>query len=64
MKLLSKDELEKLNTKRLLAYKNKLMKVPEDYYFEDRTKINKAMPEWQETYSYLKAILASREHIE
>jgi hypothetical protein len=70
---LSKEELSKLNTKRLLAYKRKFMKFPEtmdEYagtglnYDPSNKNISKSHPWWQETYKNLKEILSSREHIE
>jgi len=69
---LTKQELVKLNTKRLLAYKNKLMKFPEtmdeyvsvDLNYDPGDKdVSKSHPLWQEVYAVLKEILATREHI-
>jgi hypothetical protein len=48
---LSMDELNKLTTKRLLAYKNKIMKYSR-------------LPFWQETIDMIKLILSTREHID
>lgn len=62
MKFISKEKMEKLNTKRLLAYKNKLMQVPE-LDFCDCNKLNKNNKDWQETFFNLKDVLAYREHI-
>ena len=62
-KFLSREQLEKLTTKRLLAYKNKLMDFPEEPSW-DSSRMNKSEPEWKQVYSELKEILASREHIE
>ena len=62
-KFLSKDELEKLTTKRLLAYKNKLMKYHDHPDWEDPNSISKASDIWKETYSNLKAVLATRENL-
>ena len=66
---LTKDQLEKLNTKRLLAYKKKLMNYSNngcefaecdcsDYM------MSKSRPEWNEAYNNIKTILATREHVE
>jgi hypothetical protein len=66
---LTKEALEKLNTKRLLAYKKKLMKYSNngcefagcdcsDYM------MSKSRPEWNEVYNNIKTILATREHVE
>ena len=61
--LLTKEQMLKLTTKRLLAYKNKLMKYhsTQDY---DSNEICKSSPGWIETYNNLKEILSIREHIE
>lgn len=68
MKLLKKEHMEKLNTKRLLAYKNALLKVPErpdwDWIEHGSSRLNKTSPEWIETMQILKEILKTREHVE
>lgn len=64
MKILSFEQLEKLTTKRLLAYKNKLMQVPETPYWDDPKKITKSSPEWKVCYRALKKILSKRENVE
>lgn len=66
MKLLSKEQLQNLTTPRLLAYKNKLMQVPEASYLENTSppKFSKSDPQWQETYTVLKEVLSTREHVE
>lgn len=66
VKILSKEELEKLSTKRLLAYKNKLMKVPEeaDWDNSNPNKIHKKHPIWKKVYQDVKDVLQSREHVE
>lgn len=65
VKLLTKDQLQKLTTKRLLAFKNALMNVPEGPNWEpsDYPRIYKSHPDWQRLYKDVKAILATREHI-
>jgi len=65
MNLLTNEQMKKLNTKRLLAYKNALMKVPEgpNYYEDNVERLNKTSPRWQDTYFHVKTILASREHV-
>lgn len=65
VKFLSKEELEKLTTPRLLAYKNKLMKYPEGPSWEEDNvfRMNKQDPRWQELYALVKNILNSREHV-
>ena len=65
MKLLNKEQLEKLTTSRLLAYKNKLMMVPETSNWDEPTaQITKDTVVWQETYLDLKEVLKTREHVE
>ncbi len=65
---LSKEELEKLNTKRLLAYKKMLLEYPEhggdpnDSWGCNR--IGKSSYSWKSTYEEVRAILATREHVE
>ncbi len=63
IKLLSKEKLEKLTTKRLLAYKNTLLKVNETSNWDDKT-LNKESLEWKEVYNNVKQILSKRENIE
>ncbi len=66
VKFLNRNELEKLTTQRLLAYKNKLMKVPESPSWDesDDNVVNKTSSVWIEVYEDVKAILATREHVE
>ena len=66
MNYLSTNEMEKLNTKRLLAYKTKLMKANDG---PDRDAVaadnfNKAHPDWQAAYENVKTVLNTREHVE
>jgi hypothetical protein len=77
MKILSKLEMEKLPTKRLLSYKARLLRVGDgscdcgssgfDYtremLLEDGVFI-KSSPLWQELYANVKDVLNGREHIE
>ena len=65
VKLLSKIEMEKLTTERLLAYKKRIMQVPEGPSWDEDNvdRINKTSPEWQETFNNLKEVLSTREHI-
>lgn len=77
MKILTREQLEKLNTKRLLTYKNRLLRVSDgncscrdsgcnhepQQLLEDGTLI-KSSPIWQETYKLVKVLLSTREHIE
>lgn len=65
MKILTRDQLEKLNTKRLLAYKDKLMKVVEgpNWDGEYNECFSKQSPEWKELYAMVKELLATREHV-
>jgi hypothetical protein len=65
VKLLSKIEMENLTTERLLAYKKRIMQVPEgpSWDKDNVDRINKISSEWQETYNNLKDVLATREHV-
>jgi len=53
VKILTREQLEKLTTKRLLAYKNKLMDVHEgpNWDSDDVVRLNKTSPEWKELYA-------------
>lgn len=64
MKLLSKEQLEKLTTKRLLAYKTSLLMVYESPDFDNPNSLSKESQEWKDCYKITKDILATREHIE
>ena len=65
MKILSREQLEKLSTKRLLAYKSKMIQVPENgNWDEPHARWNKSSPSWQSLYSLVKEILSTREHVE
>ena len=76
MKILSRQEIEKLPTKRLLSYKNRLLRVSDgtcDCGFSDcdheRERLLKegafikSSPQWQELYNNVKEVLNTREHI-
>ena len=69
-KLLTREEMEKLTTERLLAYKKRLYRVPEGPSYEETIYqgtdygMHKQRPEWQETLRILKEVLASREHVD
>ena len=60
---LNKNALKTLTTKRLLAYKNKLMKVPETPDWNGPNSICKTSPSWVETYQNVKDILSTRENV-
>jgi hypothetical protein len=64
-KLLTQTELKRLTTPRVLAYKNRLMNVPEGPNWEEDNveRLNKADPKWKQAYADVKAVLASREHV-
>lgn len=66
MKLLKKEQLEKLTTVRLLAYKNKLMSVWDHPNWEREYDkgLSKEDPDWKQAYQDLKEVLKLREHIE
>ncbi len=68
--LLNREQMEKLPTKRLRAYKNRLNKVREDLRSglgrdkePDHRFVTKESPEWQETIATAKELLAEREHV-
>ncbi len=70
LKILTKDQLEKLNTRRLLAYLHRLHRCCEDscsYYDWDGPSYNhevtKDSETWKEIHALVKSILATREHI-
>lgn len=60
--LLNEEQMEKLSTPRLLAYRNRLLTVPEGPNWEesDYSRQNKQNPKWQECYSQCIAILSRR----
>lgn len=68
-KFLTSEEMEKLTTKRLLAYRNKLYKVPEGPSHEETiyggidTQMHKCRPEWKEAVARVKVVLATRENV-
>jgi hypothetical protein len=61
---LSKEQMSKLTTQRLLAYKKKLYKYPEGPNWDTDDNMNKSRPEWKAAYKNIKEILSAREHIE
>lgn len=77
MKIISIQEMEKLPTKRLLAYKSRLLRVSDGKCYcgdwgcnherEQLLKIGafiKSSPQWQELYNNVKEVLSTREHIQ
>lgn len=66
VKILTREQLEKLTTKRLLAYKNKLMQVHEGPNEDEGSYqgFNKTDEEWKSLYALVKEILATRENVE
>lgn len=61
---LTREELEKLTTPRLLAYLDSIRKVPENPNWDGEGGMNKNHPRWQELYRTVKSVLATREHVE
>ena len=61
--LLTKEAMEKLNTKRLLAYKASLLKVHDLPNWDNDGELSKQSPEWIAAYDACKAILNTREHV-
>lgn len=68
-KFLTREEMEKLTTKRLLAYRNSLYKYPEGPSHEETIyggvdhQMHKQRPEWKEAVAVLKAVLTTRENV-
>ena len=62
-KLLSKEEMEKLNTRRLLSYRDKLLSYRDYPDHDDPTSLGKSSAEWQEAYISIREILSTREHV-
>ena len=64
--ILTREQLESLTTPRLLAYRNSLLRVPEDEDWDDPSprKWHKQHPEWKTHYALVKEILATRPHEE
>jgi hypothetical protein len=60
--LLTKEQMQKLTTMRLLAYKNRLMKVPESESGDGS--LNKQSPVWIKVIAEIKEILATRENVD
>lgn len=60
---LSKDQMKKLTTKRLLAYKTKLMSYHETPDWDDPDSVCKTSNSWKEAYANLKSVLATRENL-
>lgn len=62
---LTKEKMEKLTTRRLIEYRNKLLSYPENANWEmsGSARITKMHPSWQEAYVNIKAVLATREHV-
>ena len=64
MKFLTKERLEKLTTKRILAYLRSLYVVHEGPNWDEHNKeITKSSIEWKEQVKLVKSILATREHL-
>jgi hypothetical protein len=73
MKILSKEELEKLTTPRILAYKKRLLQIPDakcscgahlgDCDLDIPPGFYKSSSEWQACYLAVKEVLATREHV-
>ena len=62
---LTKEQMQTLTTKRLLAYKNKLMQCHDgpNWDFDKYNDFDKSSPEWQEIYTNLKEVLSTRENV-
>lgn len=70
LSFLSFEEMQQLTTPRLLAYKNRLYKVPEGPSYEETVyggqdhAMHKQRPEWKVAVAAVKAALAQREHVD
>ena len=68
-KFLTREEMEKLTTKRLLAYRNSLYRYPEGPSHEETIyggidyQMHKCRPEWKAAIALVKEILATRENV-
>ncbi len=68
-KFLTREALEKLTTKRLLAYRNSLYKAPEGPSHEETiyggidTQMHKRRPEWKIALAAVKSVLAERKNV-
>lgn len=69
-KLLSREEIERLTTKRLLAYRNSLYKYPEGPSYDEQFfggkdyGLYKSHPAWKAAMKNVKSVLDQREHID
>lgn len=65
MNYLTKEQLLKLSTQRLLAYKNKLLRATAGPNWGEDVSVgmNRSQPEWQKAYQTVKDILATRENV-
>ena len=65
--ILSKEQLEKLTTARLIAYKKSLLKCNEDVNWDtlcsNSHQFVKSSDRWKKAYKDVKDVLAMREHI-
>lgn len=59
----TREELQKMNTKRLLSYKTKLLKVHETPDWDNPGGYSKQSKEWIEEYALVKELLNTRENI-
>ncbi len=73
VKMLTAEQLATLTTPRLLAYRNRMLKVREGPHWDvvhghgdpvTQTEVTKQSPEWQEAYELLKSELGKREHVQ
>lgn len=68
-RILTIEQMEKLTTRRLLAYKNSLYRVPEGPNHDETMyggidySMHKQRPEWKAALAHAKAVLATREHL-
>lgn len=61
---LTKEQMEKLSTRRLLAYKDKMMEYHDTPNWDGDAGLNKTSTSWIEAYENIKSVLSTRENIE
>ena len=66
MTFLTREQLEKLTTQRLYAYKKSLMRAVDgpDWDEDNDNGFHRKNPDWVRTYGAVKEVLGAREHIE
>jgi len=65
LKILTDSQMKLLSTPRLIAYKNRLLRVHEspDWDCMGIQQMSKQHPQWKQCYAECKAILGARPHV-